>query len=32
LVSPCSVLGRIRGDASILNTAKDGDTIRIEAA
>jgi hypothetical protein len=32
LVSPCSVLGRIRGDASVLNTAKDGDTIRIEAA
>jgi len=31
LVSPCSVLGRIRGDASLLNTAKDGDTIRIEA-
>ena len=32
LVSPCSVLGRIRGDASVLTTAKDGDTIRIEAA
>ncbi|MFZ9561652.1 MAG: cyclophilin-like family protein [Burkholderiales bacterium] len=32
LVSPCSVLGRIRGDASILSSAKDGDTIRIEAA
>ena len=32
LVSPCSVLGRIRGDASALRTAKDGDTIRIEAA
>lgn len=32
LVSPCSVLGRIRGDASVLSTAKDGDTIRIEAA
>jgi uncharacterized protein len=32
LVSPCSVLGRIRGDASVLRTAKDGDTIRIEAA
>jgi len=32
LVSPCSVLGRIRGDASVLRTAKDGDTIRIDAA
>jgi hypothetical protein len=32
LVSPCSVLGRIRGDALVLRTAKDGDTIRIEAA
>lgn len=32
LVSPCSVLGRIRGDASVLRSAKDGDTIRIEAA
>ena len=32
LVSPCSVLGRIRGDASVLRTAKDGNTIRIEAA
>jgi hypothetical protein len=26
------VLGRIRGDASVLRTAKDGNTIRIEAA
>ena len=32
LVSPCSVLGRIRGDALVLRTAKDGNTIRIEAA
>lgn len=32
LVSPCSMLGRIRGDASALNTATDGETIRIEAA
>jgi hypothetical protein len=31
LVSPCSVLGRIRGDATVLSSAKDGDTIRIEA-
>lgn len=31
LVSPCSVLGRIRGEASALITAQDGDTIRIEA-
>lgn len=32
LVSPCNVLGRIRGDASVLSSAKDGDTIRVEAA
>ena len=32
LVSPCSVLGRIRGDAAVLGSAIDGDTIRIEAA
>jgi len=32
LVSPCNVLGRIRGDPSVLSSAKDGDTIRIEAA
>jgi hypothetical protein len=32
LVSPCNVLGRIRGDASVLRSARDGDTIRVEAA
>lgn len=32
LVSPCSVLGRIRGDPSVLRSARDGDTIRVEAA
>lgn len=32
LVSPCSVLGRIRGDAAVLRSAKDGDTITVEAA
>ncbi len=31
LVSPCSVLGRIRGDASVLASARDGDTVRVEA-
>ncbi|MGE0557848.1 MAG: cyclophilin-like family protein [Burkholderiales bacterium] len=32
LVSPCNVLGKIRGDASVLRSARDGDTIRVEAA
>ena len=32
LVSPCNVLGRIRGDPSVLRNARDGDTIRVEAA
>lgn len=32
LVSPCSVLGRIRGDAAVLRSAKEGDTVHIEAA
>lgn len=31
LVSPCSVLGAIRGDPSVLATARDGDTVRVEA-
>jgi hypothetical protein len=31
LVSPCNVLGRIRGDPAALKTARDGETIRIEA-
>lgn len=30
LVSPCNVLGRLRGDPSQLKTARDGDTVRIE--
>jgi len=32
LVSPCNVLGRIRGDASALQSARDGETVRVEAA
>lgn len=32
LVSPCSVLGRLRGDPSVLATARDGDRVRIETA
>lgn len=31
LVSPCNVLGRIRGDPAALKTARDGDTIRVQA-
>jgi hypothetical protein len=31
LVSPCNVLGRIRGDPAALKTARDGDSIRVEA-
>jgi hypothetical protein len=30
LVSPCNVLGRLRGDPSVLESARDGDTVRIE--
>lgn len=29
LVSPCNVLGRIRGDPAALKTARDGETIRV---
>jgi hypothetical protein len=32
LVSPCNVLGRLRGDPALLGSARDGDTVRIEAA
>lgn len=32
LVSPCNVLGRIRGEASMLKSARDGDPVRVEAA
>lgn len=31
LVSPCNILGRIRGDPAVLRTARDGETIRVEA-
>ena len=31
LVSPCNVLGQIRGDAGVLRTARDGEAIRVEA-
>ena len=31
LVSPCNVLGRIRGDPAALKTARDGETIRVTA-
>lgn len=32
LVSPCNMLGRIRGEASVLKSARDGDPVRVEAA
>ncbi|MCW5575467.1 MAG: hypothetical protein KIT13_05175 [Burkholderiales bacterium] len=32
LVSPCNVLGRLRGDPAMLASACDGDTVRVEAA
>ncbi len=32
LVSPCSVLGRLRGDPAELASARDGDIVRVEAA
>lgn len=32
LVSPCNVLGRLRGDPAALASARDGDIIRVEAA
>jgi len=32
LVSPCNILGRVRGDPARLATARDGDTVRIEVA
>jgi uncharacterized protein len=32
LISPCSILGRLRGDPTLLASARDGDTVRIEAA
>ncbi len=32
LVSPCNVLGRLRGDSALLASARDGDTVRVEAA
>jgi len=32
LVSPCNVLGQIRGDPAVLQTARDGETIRVELA
>jgi uncharacterized protein len=32
LVSACNVLGRIRGDSRVLRTARDGETIRVDAA
>lgn len=31
LVSPCNLLGRIRGDPAALKSARDGDTIRVTA-
>lgn len=31
LVSPCNVLGRIRGDPATLQTARDGDKVIVEA-
>ncbi|MBX9904949.1 MAG: hypothetical protein K2Y31_11375 [Burkholderiales bacterium] len=31
LVSPCNVLGRIRGDPAALKTARDGDNVVVEA-
>ena len=32
LVSPCNILGRLRGDPAALASARDGDIIRVEAA
>lgn len=32
LVGPCNVLGRIRGDPSVLRSARDGATITVSAA
>ncbi len=32
LVSPCNVLGRLRGDPSVLKSARDGDPVTVEAA
>lgn len=32
LASPCNVLGRLRGDPSVLKSARDGDPVTIEAA
>jgi uncharacterized protein len=32
LVSPCNVLGHLRDDPALLASARDGDTVRIEAA
>ena len=32
LVSPCNVLGRIRGDASVLRSARDGAAVTVSAA
>ena len=32
LASACNVLGRLRGDAAVLNTVRSGGKIRIEAA
>lgn len=32
LVSPCNVLGRLRGDPSVLKTARDGGEVTLEAA
>jgi len=31
LVSPCNVLGRLRGDPSVLSTARDGATVSVTA-
>ncbi len=31
LVSPCNMLGRLRGDPKLLKTARDGETVRVEA-
>jgi hypothetical protein len=31
LVSPCNVLGRIRGDPAVLKSARDGEAIRVTA-
>lgn len=32
LVSPCNLLGRLRGDPAVLASARDGDIVRVEAA